>query len=201
MLLWSVEAFLAIPDVAGVTLVLPANTVEAPPVWLAELEDVDLVAGGTHRTDSVRLGLQAVPSEADLVAVHDGARPIISREAITRVFDAAGPGLGAVAGRPVTDSLKEVDGERRIVGAPDRARLWRAETPQAFALEDIIELHKRAESDGVHMSDCAGLCQLYGLEVVMLEIEGPNPKITRPEDMDWVGAYLETREASSARDG
>ncbi len=193
MVLWSVEAFRGHAGVAGVTLVLPGGTVEAPPPWLTKLEGVALVAGGLHRTDSVRLGLLAVPDDIDLVAVHDGARPLVSGEAIDRVLDAARPGRGAVAGRRETDSLKEVDAERRIVGAPDRARIWRAETPQAFVRNDILEVHRRAEADGRHMSDCAGLCQLYGLEVVMVAVEEPNPKITRQEDMRWVEAYLEAR--------
>jgi 2-C-methyl-D-erythritol 4-phosphate cytidylyltransferase len=190
LVLWSVEAFLGHSEVAGVTVVLPAEAVERPPKWLAELQSVILVAGGAERTDSVRLGLETVPPDIDLVAVHDGARPLISSAAIERVLEAVRPDQGAIGGRRVTDSLKEVDDAERVVAAPDRDRIWRAETPQAFPRDVILDAHRRAEAEGFHASDCAGLCQRYGIEVVMVEIEEPNPKVTRREDLEWVEAWV-----------
>jgi 2-C-methyl-D-erythritol 4-phosphate cytidylyltransferase len=190
LVLWSVEAFLGHEDVAGVTVVLPAEVAAEPPAWLADLRSVTLVAGGAERSDSVRLGLETVPEKIDKVAIHDGARPLITSEAIGRVLEAVRPDRGAVGGRRVTDSLKEANAEGVVVAAPDRERIWRAETPQAFTRELILDAHRRAAAEGFHASDCAGICQRYGIEVAMVEIEEPNPKVTRREDLDWVEAWM-----------
>ncbi len=198
--LWSVQAFAEHPSVDGVTLVVPSNTLDSPPVWLENLErsGVYVVAGGPERTDSVRLGLQSVPAAAEVVAVHDGARPLITRQAITRVLERVGRRSGAVAGRRVTDSLKEVDDGGRVVRAVDRERLWRAETPQAFPRQLLIDVHREAEKDGVHSSDCAALCERYGVEIVMVEIIESNPKVTHQEDLDLAEALLRRREPGAA---
>lgn len=197
--LWSVETFVDHPSIAGVTLVAPSDYLEAPPVWLENLaaNGVSVVAGGAERTDSVRIGLLSVPTEVDVVAVHDGARPLITRDAITRVLEKVGSRNGAVAGRRVTDSLKEVDEDGRVVRAVDRERLWRAETPQAFPREMIIDVHRDAEREGVHASDCTALCERYGVKVVMVEIGDPNPKITHQEDFDLADALLRRRESAA----
>jgi 2-C-methyl-D-erythritol 4-phosphate cytidylyltransferase len=190
--LWSVEAFTGHPSFAGVTLVLPPESVERPPAWLDRLvsESLLLTAGGAERSESVRLGLATVPDDIEFVAVHDGARPLIGTESITRVLEMVGPKRGAVAARRVTDSLKETDAGGRVLRAVDRDNLWRAETPQIFPRGPIVEAHRRAESDGVVASDCAGLCERYGLEVVLVEIEDPNPKVTHPRDIQVVEALL-----------
>ncbi len=192
MLLWSVEAFRGHPSFAGVTVVLPPQSVEAPPAWLERLvsERIVLAAGGAARSDSVRLGLATVPDEIEFVAVHDGARPLISAAAITRVLEAAGPGHGSVAARRVTDSLKEADADGRVTRAVDRENLWRAETPQIFPRGPIVEVHRKAALDGIVASDCAGLCERYGLDVVLVEIDDPNPKVTQPRDLHIVEALL-----------
>jgi 2-C-methyl-D-erythritol 4-phosphate cytidylyltransferase len=192
LVLWSVDVFRAHPAFAGVTLVLPPESVAAPPVWLSRLvsKRFSLAAGGPARCDSVRLGLATVPDEIEYVAVHDGVRPLISSSAITRVLEMAGPGRGAVAARRVTDSLKETDATGRVLRAVNRENLWRAETPQVFPRGPIIDVHRRAEADGVVASDSAGLCERYGLDVVLVEIEDPNPKVTRPTDLQVAEALL-----------
>lgn len=198
--LWAVEAFNSHPSFAGVTLVLPPDCVEAPPAWLERLvsESLLLSAGGPERSDSVRLGLATVPGEIEFVAVHDGARPLISARSITQVLEMAGPHCGAVAARPVTDSLKEADAGGRVLRAVDRENLWRAETPQIFPRGPIVEVHRRAESDGVVASDCAGLCERYGLDVVLVEIDDPNPKVTHPHDLLTAEALLARHDRSSS---
>jgi 2-C-methyl-D-erythritol 4-phosphate cytidylyltransferase len=122
---------------------------------------------------------------------------LITEEAIGRVLEAAGPRRGAVAGRRVTDSLKEVDAEGRVLRAVNRERLWRAETPQAFPRELIVAVHRDAAAEGVTESDCAALCERYGVEVVVVEIATPNPKVTRAEDLALVDSLLQRREMGS----
>jgi 2-C-methyl-D-erythritol 4-phosphate cytidylyltransferase len=161
-----------------------------------------LAAGGAERSDSVRLGLATVPEDIEYVAVHDGARPLISAATIARVLEAAGRDRGAVAARRVTDSLKETDAGGRVLRAVSRENLWRAETPQIFPRGPIIDVHRRAELDGVVASDCAGLCERYGLEVVLVEIDDPNPKVTHPRDLQVVEALIARQDpAPPARPG
>jgi 2-C-methyl-D-erythritol 4-phosphate cytidylyltransferase len=201
--LWSVDAFRAHPSIVGVTLVVPREYAVRPPDWMAALADegIRLAAGGPERTDSVRLGLATVPADVELVAVHDGARPLVGVETIGRVLAGAGSGRGAIAARRVTDALKEADEGGRVVRTVDRGRLWRAETPQAFPRDVLVRVHRDAEADGVHAPDCAALCERYGVEVVLVEIAEPNPKVTRPEDVELVEALLRLREARVRRTG
>lgn len=195
--IWAIEPFQRHSAIRGVTLVVPPESAAMPPVWMERLAQEGLViaAGGMERTDSVRLGLETVPTNVPFVAVHDAARPLIAEEAISRVLEAVGPRRGAIAGRRVTDSLKEIDAEGRVVRTVDRERLWRAETPQAFPRELIVAVHRDAAAEGVTESDCAALCQRYGVEVVVVEIGAPNPKVTRPEDLALVDSLLQRREA------
>jgi 2-C-methyl-D-erythritol 4-phosphate cytidylyltransferase len=93
---------------------------------------VTVVAGGETRGDSVRFGLDAVPDNADVVLIHDAARPLVDRAVVDRVLAAAAGGSGAVAAMPVSDTLKRVDPDRRVVETVDRAGLWQAQTPQGF---------------------------------------------------------------------
>lgn len=195
MVLWTIEPFRAHRAVTGVTLVVPAEVADRPPDWLAAVvrEGVEIVAGGAERTDSVRLGLETISADAEYVAIHDGARPLITEEAIGRVIGAAEAGKGAVAARRVTDSLKRADAEGRVTGSIGREGLWRAETPQVYPRELIVEVYRRAFSEGVHESDSAGLCQRYGVEIDLVEVSGPNPKITGPEDLEMAEAWLRRR--------
>ncbi|MHC4233871.1 MAG: 2-C-methyl-D-erythritol 4-phosphate cytidylyltransferase [Planctomycetota bacterium] len=195
LVVWAIEPFMHHPEIRGVSLVVPPEVAAEPPEWMARLADagVTIVAGGAERTDSVRLGLATVPSDVEFVAVHDGARPLIAEDGISRVLAGAGRRHGAVAGRRVTDSLKESDAEGRVLRAVSRERLWRAETPQVFPPGLLIDVHREAEAEGVCESDCAALCERYGVEVVMIEIAEANPKVTRAEDVDLIAALLERR--------
>ncbi len=195
LVLWTLAPFRDHPAIDGVTLVVPPGYVERPPPWLRRLDEqgVAVVAGGEQRSDSVRLGLAAVPTDMKLVAVHDGARPLISEDVISRVLERAGPERGAIAARRVTDSLKEADEAGQIERSLSRARLWRAETPQVFPLKLLLEVHQRAAAEGVHASDCAALCERYGVAAVLVEVEEPNPKITSPDDLRWAEAWLRMR--------
>ncbi|UCC72626.1 MAG: 2-C-methyl-D-erythritol 4-phosphate cytidylyltransferase [Gemmatimonadota bacterium] len=205
LVLWAVDAFRSHRSFSGVTVVLPREFVDQPPAWLQDLVSggVILAAGGAERTDSVRHGLATVPEQVELVAVHDGARPLISGGDISRVVEKAGPRRGAIAARRVADSLKVADAEGRMLRAVSRENLWRAETPQVFPRELIVEIHRRAESEGVVASDCAGLCERYGVDVVLVEIDAPNPKVTRRRDLQFVEAMLaqQGRAAGGAANG
>lgn len=194
LLLHALRPFLAHPAVEWVVVALPAEDVPRPPAWLVDLDPrVRWVAGGEERGDSVRLALEAVPEEADLVLVHDAARPLVTREVIDRAIAAASEGVGAVAAVPVTDTIKEVDAEGRIVATPERSRLWRAQTPQAFPRAMIVDAYRRAAADGFRATDDSTLVEHYGGTVVVVEGAPENLKVTGPLDLVVAEALLRAR--------
>lgn len=187
----TLEPFLARPDVVAVVIALPAEVVADPPTWLRNLERVRLVTGGAERGDSVRNALAAVPDDADIVLVHDAARPLVSAEVIERCVHAAAHGRSAIAAMPVTDTIKDVDEGGRIDATLDRRRLWSAQTPQAFPLALLRDAYARAEADGVRATDDAALVARFGGTVIVVEGAPENIKITTPADLAVAEALLE----------
>jgi 2-C-methyl-D-erythritol 4-phosphate cytidylyltransferase len=183
--------FLDRDDVHWIVVALPTELRDDPPAWLASDPRVSIVAGGAERSDSVRLGLEAVPADADIVLVHDGARPLVSADVIQRCVEAAVDGRSAIAAVPVSDTIKEVDEGGRIVSTPDRRTLWAAQTPQAFPAAVLRTAHARAAADGVAATDDAALVARYGGTVVVVEGAVENLKITTPSDVTLAEALLE----------
>lgn len=152
------------------------------------------VAGGATRAESVRRGLQAVPDDADVVCVHDAARPFASEALYYAVVAAVQGGAdGAVPGVPVTDTVKVVgdpiaglDGVRPVVVTPDRDSLVAVQTPQAFKAEVLRAAHESADD----ATDDAALVERAGGRVVVVPGEERNRKITRPDDLEWARGEL-----------
>lgn len=183
-LLHSVQAFMARPDVALVVVVLPKAYAADPPPWLFQC-DVDRLlvsVGGAERHESVVSGLEDLPEEVDIAVVHDAARPLVTDETIARVIDEARLGHGAIAALPVVDTLKEVDEAGRVVRTVDRARLWRAQTPQAFPRQLLEAAHVAARRDRVGATDDAALVERLGGVVVVVRGSERAMKITEPGD-------------------
>ncbi|HEX7119463.1 MAG TPA: 2-C-methyl-D-erythritol 4-phosphate cytidylyltransferase [Longimicrobiales bacterium] len=197
VLLHSLRPFLAHPSVVCAVVALPAEDAADPPDWLSGLDErIVLVAGGAERGESVHRGLEAVPESVDVVLVHDAARPLVSRAVIDRALAAAAGGVGAVVGVPVTDTLKEVDAEERIVGTPDRSTLRAAQTPQAFPRAMLLDAYRRAAREGVAATDDAALVERYGGTVVVVEGAPENIKVTRPIDLVIAEALMRSRAAA-----
>jgi 2-C-methyl-D-erythritol 4-phosphate cytidylyltransferase len=190
MLLHSVQAFHARSDVAMVVCVLPKRYAADPPPWLfqCDLDRLLVSAGGRERGDSVWNGLQDLPDECSVVLVHDAARPLVDDATIERVVAAARAGRGAVAALPVVDTLKEVDDAGRIVRTVERARLWRAQTPQGFPRAMLTLAHEAARDDGATATDDAALCERLGLEVVVVRGSERAAKVTSAEDFARIEA-------------
>jgi 2-C-methyl-D-erythritol 4-phosphate cytidylyltransferase len=195
MLLHTLRPFLADPRVTTIVIALRAEDLNPPPAWLHGMDPrVQLVAGGTERMDSVRLALQRVPEDVDVVLVHDGARPLVTPEVIARAIDAAARGHSAVAGVPVTDTIQVVDEEGRITHTPDRRSLWHAQTPQAFPRAVLVEAYRRAALDPATATDDATLVARMGAPVYIIEGDRANMKVTTAEDLAAVEARLRSRE-------
>jgi 2-C-methyl-D-erythritol 4-phosphate cytidylyltransferase len=166
----------------GVVVALPPESgwQPAPPVVA--------VAGGETRADSVRAALAAVPDDADIVVVHDAARPLASPLLFMAVIAAVRGGAdAAVPALAVTDTVKRVDGDRVIETVP-RDGLVVVQTPQAFRADAL----RRAHADGTDASDDAMLVERSGGLVKIVAGEARNLKITVPADLELAGSMIET---------
>jgi 2-C-methyl-D-erythritol 4-phosphate cytidylyltransferase len=196
MLLHSIQAFQARPDVGMVVCVLPREFVGDPPAWIfqSDAERLLLSVGGRHRSESVAHGLEDLPTECEIVVIHDAARPLATSETIGRVIDEARKGHGAVAALPVTDTLKRVDSSGKIVITVDRTGLWRAQTPQAFPRDAIDRAYREARESERFATDDAALCEQIGLTVVAVRGSERAHKITEENDFALVEALSIFRE-------
>lgn len=161
---------------AGVVVVLPAG----------QAVGEGQVEGGNTRSESVRRGLAAVPSEATIICVHDAARPFASPAVFQRVISAVVDGAdAAVPGIPVVDTIKQVNESNVVVSTPRRETLRAVQTPQAFRAESL----RRAHATGGESTDDAALIEKQNGEVVVVEGEVVNRKITTREDLEWAVAH------------
>lgn len=196
VLVHALRPFLGLPQLEWVVVALPREDAADPPAWLVRLDPrVRVVAGGVERTDSVRAALAAVPDAADIVLVHDAARPLVTADVIQRVIEAVAPGVAAIPAVAVEDTIKVVDASGGVVETLERARLRRVQTPQGFPRELLLEAHRRALSDGVGATDDAGLVERIGARVVAVEGSPDNIKITGPRDLVLAEAILGRRDA------
>jgi 2-C-methyl-D-erythritol 4-phosphate cytidylyltransferase len=142
-----------------------------------------VVPGGATRCESVLHGLQAVrATTAEIIAVHDGVRPFISAEEITRTVAAAVTHEAAVLVAPLTDTIKEV-ADDRIVSTVDRSFLRRALTPQCFRYSLLRRAYEVADVLDAELTDDSALVERLGTRVVVVEGSSRNIKITTPEDL------------------
>ena len=184
MLLHSVQAFMQREDVCSVVCVLPRDRVGDPPPWLFQC-DVDrlmLSIGGETRTESVSNGLDDLADEAEIVLVHDAARPFVDQETIDRVIHSVRSGRPAIAAVPVVDTIKATNPDGAITRTIDREGVWAAQTPQGFSRELIVRAYREARAGGIAPSDDAGLCERLGITVYVVAGSDRNFKITTEAD-------------------
>jgi 2-C-methyl-D-erythritol 4-phosphate cytidylyltransferase len=145
--------------------------------------------GGSTRRQSAKRGLEKIDAGADLVMIHDGARPFVSARLIDRCVEVAADKGAVIVGLPARDTIKFVSQDRRIQSTPERSLLWEVQTPQVFKRELILEAHARADQDGLEVTDDALLVERLGKSVFVIDGERTNLKITVPEDV-WVAEAL-----------
>lgn len=184
MLLHSVQAFQAHPDVAMVVVVLPRNYAGDPPPWLfqSDLDRLLVSTGGRERGDSVRNGIEDLPSDVSYVVVHDAARPLVTDETIAAVIEEARNGHGAIAALPLVDTLKRVRDDGTIAETIDRTGLWRAQTPQAFPRAMLEKAYIEAAAQQISATDDAALCERLGFKVVVVPGSERAMKVTVEDD-------------------
>jgi 2-C-methyl-D-erythritol 4-phosphate cytidylyltransferase len=187
---WSLEAFQGCREVAALVLVLQ-DPVEGAELRRRYPKLRAVVAGGAQRQHSVHCGFRALTgSEPGLVLIHDGARPLVSRELIRRVLEGAEREGAAVPVIPVEDSLKKVT-QGFIRASLDRSELFRSQTPQAFRYALLKQGLEEAERDGYIGTDEAALLERLGRKVAAVPGDWRNLKLTTPEDLEIAEAYLE----------
>ena len=192
MLLHSVQTFMARADVGMVVVVLPQRYAGDPPPWLFQC-DVDrlLVSiGGRSRSESVANGLDDLPDEAEIVLVHDAARPLVDPATIERVVATVRGGRCAIAALPVVDTLKEVAEDGHVVRTVSREHLWRAQTPQGFPRRVLVDAHRQARLERISPTDDAALCERLGIPVVVVRGTERAMKVTDEGDFARVDALF-----------
>ena len=149
-----------------------------------------VVAGGSSRQESVHLGLNALSDKCKLVAIHDGARPLISWQVIDRVVRAANTYGAAAPAIPVKDTIKVVQGGV-VKETPDRASLQAVQTPQVFDFDILRGALKKAKQDGAQVTDDCSAVERMGMAVKIVEGEERNIKVTTPMDLKIAEMLLE----------
>jgi 2-C-methyl-D-erythritol 4-phosphate cytidylyltransferase len=171
---WAVAA--CRPAASGVVLVVPPGT-SAGADYGADV----VVEGGATRAASVRCGLSAVPGEADVILVHDAARPLATPALFRSVIDAvtSGGADGAIPALPVSDTIKVVDATQKVTATLDRTTLVAVQTPQAFGSAVL----RRAHAGDTEATDDAALVEALGATVRVVPGDPRNLKITTPADL------------------
>lgn len=186
---------------AGLIVVVPEADVGEVTRGLQALPfsvSLQVVAGGATRQESVRRGLEAVPEAAEYVVVHDAVRPLVTKQIIERVVEAARRFGAATAGLPVADTVKRADGDGVIVETVDRTGLWSIQTPQAFRADWLREAHRRAAERGAQFTDDAGMVEALGRPVRVVEGDPRNIKLTRPDDLRLARVWQREAEGETA---
>lgn len=192
LLSWSLDVFQSCPGIDRIVLVVSEKRLELAQELVAggDWPKVKAVCtGGKRRRDSVAQGLSRAAG-CQWVAIHDGARPLVSSQIIEAGLEAARECGAAVAAVPVKDTIKAVGRDSLIKGTPPRQSLWLAQTPQIFRMDIIEEAHRRVEGEA---TDDASLVEQLGYPVKVYMGSYENLKVTTPEDIVLAEAYLISR--------
>jgi 2-C-methyl-D-erythritol 4-phosphate cytidylyltransferase len=164
---------------------------------LALTKAVQLIPGGATRQESVYNGLQALPSTAERVLIHDGARCLATSQLFDRCAEHLRDCSGLIAAIPVKDTIKVVDESDIIQDTPDRRRLWAAQTPQGFEVSLLKQCHDQGRKLHWDVTDDAALFERCGLPVQIVAGEETNLKVTTPMDLAIAEFILRQRLAAS----
>jgi 2-C-methyl-D-erythritol 4-phosphate cytidylyltransferase len=189
--------FTSVQDIKQIIVLVPKDWQEYCQETVIEkygfIKVSKLIQGGQERQDSVYLGLQHVDTDVDVVLIHDGVRPLISKSLIEDSVKTAGVSGAAVVAIPSSDTLKEVSSEGLIKGTLSREGLWLAQTPQAFQKKILLEAYETASKDHFYSTDDAALVERIGYPIKVIRGSSTNIKITTPEDLRYAEFVLKER--------
>ena len=186
----SLDAFVACPIIADVVVALPSDLLEHPPDYLVSAaKPTQIVEGGGRRQDSVSRAFALVAARADVVVIHDAARPFVSGDLIARTVEAAITHGAAIAALAATDTVKRGNAERVIVGTLPRGEVFLAQTPQAFRTDVLRDALALAPADA-DVTDEAMLAEQAGHPVRLVDGDPRNVKITTPVDLEIARRWI-----------
>jgi 2-C-methyl-D-erythritol 4-phosphate cytidylyltransferase len=196
----SVRAFLASGCIDRFTIVYRDDAQKAEletALNQIDLQDtpLDWALGGSVRQDSVYNALRIQPQSCTHVFIHDSARPLVSAESIQALHTTVLRDRAAVLAHPVADTIKRIPTagqlEQTELEDLDRSRLWAMETPQAFALPDILKAYQHVHDSGLHITDDTAAAATIGLRTTLVPNAAPNIKITTPQDLSYAAWLLQ----------
>ena len=192
ILLRSLQKFSAVEKVAQLVVVVAEEEVAFVRQLLGEVQGLKpwcVVSGGSERQYSIANSLAHLDAAADIVLVHDAARPLVSQRTIEAVIKAADEKGAAIAAVRAKNTIKVVADDGRVEATPPRERLWEVQTPQGFRRALLLAAYERAAADGFLGTDDASLVERLGEAVCVVESDYRNLKITTPEDL-WLAEAL-----------
>jgi 2-C-methyl-D-erythritol 4-phosphate cytidylyltransferase len=192
----TVSVFDECQSIDDIIVIVAKEDVELTKDLLKGLKKVkNVVAGGPERQDSVYNGIEAITpeSEDDIVVIHDAARPLITKELISKAVTEAKVSKAVVVGIPSKDTVKTVSPENIIMETLDRASIWLVQTPQVFHYSVIKQAYERAQRVKYKATDDSKLVERLGISVKMIMGSYENLKITTKEDLAIAGSILKGR--------
>ena len=193
VLVYSLLAFEKCRDVDEVVLVVRKERVEAARCAVQMFgckKVIKIISGGNQRQQSVANGLAEISEEAEVVAVHDGARPCVTLGLISETIKSARQYGSGVAAVKITDTVKEVDKGMIIAQTIDRTKLWRVQTPQAFKVALLRKAFAMVKKKKIKITDEASSVELICDNVRMVQSSSSNIKITSPDDLMLAAALM-----------
>jgi 2-C-methyl-D-erythritol 4-phosphate cytidylyltransferase len=155
--------------------------------------NVQIADGGAERFESVGNALALLKPEAEFITIHDAVRPCVTEAQIDAVFAKAAQTGAALLAVPVTDTVKQVDGQHKVQSTLSRQGLWLAQTPQVFRREWVVDAHANRGKLGKHITDDAQLIEAAGHPVYVVEGSPQNIKITTKADLLLAEAILKAQ--------
>lgn len=196
MIVHTLRGLSAVEDISQIVLVIRPEDAGEISHWIAAenfSRPISIVYGGSSRQQSVRNGVEAVTDAIDYLMIHDGARPLVTREELSAVMAAAMEKGAATLAVRVKDTIKMVDAGGKITMTPDRSTLWAVHTPQVFEKEAYRSAMRKAEEEGQDFTDDCQLIEYVGRSVWVVEGKYTNLKITTAEDITLAETILRQR--------
>ena len=193
ILIRTLKTFSQIERVKFLIVVVAAHEVETVEKLLIATKNLKpwrVTIGGSERQYSIANGLKLLPEDAEIILVHDAARPLISARTINEVIDAAEKFGGAIAAVPAKDTIKIIDTEGFVKSTPPRKNLVAVQTPQGFRREILLQAYSKAAEENFLGTDDASLVERLGANIKIVASDYENIKITTPEDISVAETFL-----------
>ena len=146
-------------------------------------KNIKIAYGGDERQESIYNGLKYIDTATEVIAIHDGARPLITQEIIVNSIESAAIYGAVIAAVPVKDTIKVADSKGFVADTPVRKRLWAAQTPQTFTKEILFNAYEKAMKENYFGTDDSTLVERLGIRVKLIPGSYDNIKITTPHDL------------------